>query len=177
MPEGLEDMMISDLLIPNTKGWDLELLSDLFTFRDVLEITSIPLRHCAAIDTPVWHFEKTGCYSMKFGYMVAMTLFFHDETPSKNGTWNRIWNATIPPKVKSFIWRLYKGCLPTRWKLQQRGISVPIMYSACDNDVEHSWHIFISCIHAQSCLKECGLHILVNDLRATLRVSWNGLIC
>nr|KYP71523.1 hypothetical protein KK1_010786 [Cajanus cajan] len=49
-----------------------------------------------------------------------------------------IWNLPIHAKVKSFVWRVCHGCLPTRFRLQTKGVQCPISYVLCDNNIENT---------------------------------------
>ena len=51
--EGLEDGKVIDLMIPNCRHWDMELLHDIFDERDIKEISSIPLTSHIEGDTHV----------------------------------------------------------------------------------------------------------------------------
>ncbi|MCI04392.1 polynucleotidyl transferase ribonuclease H fold, partial [Trifolium medium] len=33
-----------------------------------------------------------------------------------------IWKLKVPPKVKNLVWRMCRGCLPTRVRLQDKGV-------------------------------------------------------
>jgi len=39
------------------------------------------------------------------------------------GFWTGIWKLKAPPKVKNLIWRICRGCLPTRARLLDRGVN------------------------------------------------------
>ena len=41
--EGLEDAKVINLMIPNCRQWDMELLHNIFYEMDIKEISSIPL--------------------------------------------------------------------------------------------------------------------------------------
>jgi len=38
------------------------------------------------------------------------------------GQWNLIWNLKLLIKVKNFLWRVCRNCLPTRLRLKSRGV-------------------------------------------------------
>ncbi|PNX92866.1 hypothetical protein L195_g016009 [Trifolium pratense] len=41
--------------------------------------------------------------------------------------WNCIWKVHAPPKVKHLLWRICKGCLPTRVRLKERCVPCPLV--------------------------------------------------
>ena len=44
-----------------------------------------------------------------------------------SGDWNSIWKLNVPaPRVKMFLWRACRGCLPTRVNLRSRGVDCSI---------------------------------------------------
>ena len=66
----------------------------------------------------------------------------HHHRPSN---WNDIWRLKVPPKVKNLLWRMYRGCLPTRLRLQDKGVSCPTNCSSCDSDYEDLNHLLFEC--------------------------------
>ncbi|XVF41404.1 hypothetical protein PTKIN_Ptkin01aG0277400 [Pterospermum kingtungense] len=71
-------------------------------------------------DKLVWLFDKRGIYSVKSGYSMSSSLFPNDEL-KVSGDWNIIWKLEFPLRVKDFVWRAGRDCLPTRQRLQSRG--------------------------------------------------------
>ena len=39
-----------------------------------------------------------------------------------SGDWMRMWNLQLPQRVKVFLWQALRGVLPTRMRLQDRGV-------------------------------------------------------
>lgn len=60
MPNGLEHLTPSDLWIPGHRKWDIELLEEIFTPRDVQEIASIPIGMSTLPDDIIWPHAKHG---------------------------------------------------------------------------------------------------------------------
>lgn len=65
------------------------------------------------------------------------------------GDWSTLWSIRAPPKIKFFIWRLLRGCLPTRSNLREKHINCNIECVCCESNIEHEWHLFISRDHAK----------------------------
>ncbi|PNX60349.1 hypothetical protein L195_g060140 [Trifolium pratense] len=38
----------------------------------------------------------------------------------ENAEWKWLWKIQAPPKAKHLLWRICKGCLPTRTRLKER---------------------------------------------------------
>lgn len=62
-----------------------------------------------------------------------------------DGDWMSIWKLKVPLRVKIFLWRACRECLPTRLQLQRRGIACSGLCFACDIGLENAWHILITC--------------------------------
>jgi len=61
------------------------------------------------------------------------------------GSWNLIWKLKIPPKVKQFIWRICRNCLPTRVRLKDKGVACPMKCTLCTVSNEDTLHLFFQC--------------------------------
>lgn len=77
--------------------------------------------------------------------------------PSKNGEFTVRSVAVLPPKVKNFIWRCCRGCIPTRMRLREIDVQCPTLCAICGANLENSWHIFFSCRRSMSCWNREGL--------------------
>ena len=82
--------------------------------RDVDEILKIPLLHLEQNDAIIWRFEKKGVYLVKSAYRVCVDVLINRDEWKVDGDWNKLWSLPIPPKVKHFMWRLGRDCLPNR---------------------------------------------------------------
>lgn len=169
--------MVWDLFEPDLRQWKFTLLQDMFQTRDQEEILKIPLPLTDIDDIRVWHFSRNGIYTVKSGYNLIMgnmgdTTNMHS-TPT---TWTRILNIRAPPKVKFFMWRVARNCIPNRQNLRSRGIDVPSCCALCGSGIENNWHLFVDCSFAQTCCKLANLLQLVNDVRATQTLSHNGYL-
>ncbi|XP_073136897.1 uncharacterized protein [Henckelia pumila] len=58
-------------------------------------------------------------YMVKSGYRVGRRLLALEPSSSEYN-WQKIWSLTIPPKIKSFLWRATRDTLPTKIKLRTR---------------------------------------------------------
>jgi len=61
------------------------------------------------------------------------------------GNWKDIWGLKVPPKIKNLIWRMCRGCLPTRVRLQDKGVSCPTRCASCSSEHEDLNHILFEC--------------------------------
>jgi len=73
------------------------------------------------------------------------------------GYWTGIWNLKVPPKVKNLIWRISKGCLPTRVRPLDKGVTCPTNCTSCESEHENFTHVFFSCPFAIQVWSRTGL--------------------
>jgi hypothetical protein len=80
------------------------------------------------------------------------------------GNWLCIWKLKIPQKMKVFLWRMARGCLPTRQRLQQKGVNCSDRCVFCQSNFENDWHIFFGCEKAKEIWEEAGLWSIIDGL-------------
>ncbi|XP_021621538.1 uncharacterized protein LOC110621576 [Manihot esculenta] len=78
-----------------------------------------------------------------------------------NDGWNRLWSFDVPPKVRDFLWRAYRGVLPTRNILLRRGIYVPTACLFCDHNESIS-HVSLHCPMAVELWRLAGFSTAVD---------------
>ena len=154
---GLENIHVKDLFIPRKLEWDYEPLGEFFNKRDIKEIMSIPLLMRRGPDSIIWLHSTYRVYFVKIGYAVAMMLTQCEDLQPVCGDWKNIWRLNVLPKIKHFIWRCCRDCIPTRYRLFQKCITVPCTCLFCRTNLENSWHLFITYSYAQSCWRDVGL--------------------
>lgn len=81
------------------------------------------------------------------------------------GHWNSIWNLKLPPKVKNFIWRVCRNCLPTRMRLITKGVNCPTSCAICDICDEDAKHLFFECCKSVVCWQQVGLWHTIQQVR------------
>lgn len=72
--EQQQGMMVKDLIDGHTKQWDREKIFDLFTHRTRMEILATPLQQDGSRDTLIWKETKSGVFSVKSAYKVAIRM-------------------------------------------------------------------------------------------------------
>ncbi|XP_075479010.1 uncharacterized protein LOC142519880 [Primulina tabacum] len=98
----MEELRVSDLISSDPQQCDIGLLHELFNDRDVKAILQIPLQETNCPDSWVWHYSKTGKYTVKSGYWICLETSALSEENGVAGEWGKIWNLQVPPKVKHF---------------------------------------------------------------------------
>ncbi|CAN1156954.1 Putative ribonuclease H protein At1g65750 [Linum perenne] len=162
-PVELENVMVSDLLIPGCMEWDEEHVAMLFNDRDAACILSMPLPRQVGRDVMIWHFSKDGNYSVRSAYRVYMDKVVRRTYLNVPGEWPLLWKMKIPPKVKHFMWNLGRDVLSTKEALHRRHIFVAGECGCCNVFFETSWHLFFECQVAKACWVEAGLSSVVES--------------
>jgi hypothetical protein len=80
------------------------------------------------------------------------------------GDWNQLWNLPIPPKVKHFMWRLGRNCLPNRQRLMSKGIDSDSNCVVCHRYTEYNWHLFLDCADSIECWKKLNSWVVLEQL-------------
>ncbi|XP_004301837.1 PREDICTED: putative ribonuclease H protein At1g65750-like [Fragaria vesca subsp. vesca] len=165
--EGLEDLMVGDLIDPDTSTWMVDLLEELFYADEVEMIRKIPLSIRSPDDRLIWHFDKHGLYSVRSGYHLAGGVNADQSRGSSsspagsNKTWKQVWKVRVLPKVKSFVWRLMRNILPTKVALSKKICMEEQLCPFCRTENETALHLFKECSGAA-----CMLIISPLGLRA-----------
>ncbi|CAN1763719.1 Putative ribonuclease H protein At1g65750 [Linum perenne] len=167
----LEGLKVCDLLIPGLLEWDKELVEALFDQRDVLEIFSVPIGVGGIRDELIWHFDPKGAYSVRSAYRVFMEGINPRPDLIVQGAWTQLWDLSVPPRIKNFMWRLGREVIPTRAALRRRHIAVPSGCGVCGNDSEDYNHLFFDCSFATDCWNHAGLSVWINSIRMSVPQS------
>jgi len=69
----------------------------------------------------------------------------------------------VPPKVKNLLWRMWRGCLPTRVRLQDKGVSCPTNCGTCGADHEDLNHLLFECSFSIQVWNSAGIWFEVQN--------------
>nr|KYP48093.1 Transposon TX1 uncharacterized [Cajanus cajan] len=162
IPEGHENLTVAELIDMNERKWNQDLLSTLFGTEDIRDICSIPLLNLHEHDTPSWKLSRKGSYSVKSAYYYVMESLISNAHLHVPGNWKQLWSLKVPNTMKIFLWRIARGCLPSRMNLQQRGIPCTSLCAHCSLNQENEWHIFFGCQTTKSYWMTSGLWPSIN---------------
>jgi hypothetical protein len=154
-------LKVSDLMIPNRKLWDKEKIETLFPMHIVNCIMETPLLNLVENDKLVWSDSIDGNYSVKSGYKLLMHANEKIDMSVQRGNWLSIWKIHAPPKAKHLLWRICRGCLPSRVKLQEKHVPCQISCPLCDNAFEDDCHAILTCISSVQARQAAGLESLL----------------
>lgn len=106
--------------------------------------------------------EKSGMFSVRSAYRVALSNQ-HDQCDMANTSeypdgqhpcWKKIWQASVPPKVKVFAWKAASGGLATEENKLRRNMRVTGRCRICDVEYDDVSHVLYKCPHAYSLWEE-----------------------
>lgn len=153
-----EDMVVNDFFVPGTRSWNREIIEEVFSIEDATRILKTTPSPSGVDDRMIWHFTSNGYYTVKSAYHLAIRLLA-DSWDYPDTDWHLLWKVKVPPKIKSFFWRLCKGWVAVRQKLSKwyPGMSPHCPVCVDSNLNESVWHLFVDCPFAVNCWKEGGL--------------------
>jgi ribonuclease HI len=155
------ELFVSDLFVQGMKMWDSHKVHSLFADSVAKHILNTPLFEEVKEDRLVWKFENNGNYTVKSGYKHYMKNKTANSNPRVEGEWSSIWKVTAPPKSKHLLWRICRGCLPTRVRLRARYVPCPSECPLCTNNDEDDWHVLFGCNDSQQVWIEAGLRDII----------------
>ena len=75
---------VSQLIKENAREWNEEVLKFFFYSNDVAEILKIKLPRRGEEDIIAWHYEKTGCFSVRSAYRLGMDILEAEKQTSSS---------------------------------------------------------------------------------------------
>lgn len=101
-------------------------------------------------DQIVWHYNKSGEYSVRSGYWLAThEPHYSSRRPNPpHGSVHMkqsIWKLFTVPKIKHFIWRILSKALPTINQLNTRGMKLDPQCPRCGQAEETINHVLFTC--------------------------------
>jgi len=147
--QGVHSLSVFDLIAADERVWDIDKIEFLFPNDMVQAILDTPLFAEVQIDRITWMMERTGRYTVKTGYKLAMIELRHTDRFHVDGEWHRIWKVNSPHKARNLLWRICRECVPTRLRLQSRHVQCEMICPWCDTAVEDDWHASVGCTVAR----------------------------
>lgn len=144
---------VNQLMQPDGVGWNTELIYQLFYRFDADEICSIKLPRSGGSDVLAWHYEKSGVFSVRSAYRLAVSIQNHSNTTTSSSSgeaddrsiWDIIWKAKVPEKVKVFGWRVAIGTLATKRNKWKRTLETDSTCNICGACEEDEFHAVVAC--------------------------------
>lgn len=119
---------VCTLINENTKGWNMNLVHQIFQLEEAFIISNIPLRHLGAPDRIYWLYSKTGLFLIGSAYHleVGRNSKMLGESSIDNQIahhWNTPCNLKVPSSIKHFMWQVCHNILPTKLNLVKKKIT------------------------------------------------------
>jgi hypothetical protein len=159
--QGVHNLFVNDLMLPNMKVWDKRKIESLFPMDVANRILDIPLFDMFGEDKLVWVDSPYGHYSVKSGYKLMLNIIGKDVNASQQEDWHSLWKILAPPKTKHLLWRVCKGCLPTRLRLQEKRVPCTLLCPLCNQEEEDEWHTFFGCETSLQAWQAAGLGAVI----------------
>ncbi|XP_057444459.1 uncharacterized protein LOC130736674 [Lotus japonicus] len=163
---GLERVV--DLLLPDGRGWNKELIEWTFCPATALRILAVPLPFQPQDDHMYWAGSGDGKYCVKSGYeflrgKVSQQLSEASSTIRFSAEfWKELWKSSCLPRCKELVWRACNGALPVRGALRKRGLDVDPSCMRCGEEDESIEHVFLRCPVARACWFASDLGLRIN---------------
>lgn len=155
-PLGFDSLTVGHLINHQTQEWWDNLIENIFNQQDVIAIRSIPLLNLVE-DSWFGNFHKNVAYTVRTSCHCIMDNLLQTEHLKINRNWSTVWSLNIPPKIKHFVWRSLKDCLPTRQRFLSKEVSYSPSCCFCYHVYENEWHLFICCEKAKQIWTATGL--------------------
>lgn len=154
----------------NTRGWDEDILRDIFNTRDQQYIRSIVLSENQTEDELYWGKESTGQYTVRSAYRMLQAQKQVRRQEDQNSMWQKTWRIKAPAKVLNLTWRSLSNCLPSKSRLLQKNVNVEPLCETCRMEEETIEYIFCTCTLAVQCWQNITPQIISNNF--TSLVQW-----
>jgi hypothetical protein len=78
-------------------------------------------------------------------------------TGDSSAQWKQIWNLSVVPNIKQFIWRLAHNSLPLKMNIKRRGMKCDTLCVCCRGLDEDGAHLFLKCKEVRKVWELLGL--------------------
>jgi hypothetical protein len=112
---------VGELIDNEQMSWSEEKLEANLIETDRRAVRRIPLGRFAE-DEWGWTQEEKGIFSVRSAYRLLSSAQYATQPASSEAKlcWKRLWKLQVPPKIRSFWWRVTKGYIPVRQVLKSR---------------------------------------------------------
>jgi hypothetical protein len=85
------------------------------------------------------------CPSSKYNNLSRHIFTTDSSHLRREGYWQGIWRLKVPPKIKNLVWHICRDVVPTRRRLQDKGVQCPMSCVSCNGPEEDLNHLFFNC--------------------------------
>jgi hypothetical protein len=101
-------------------------------------------------------------YSVKSGYNMLLESTGRVDKSAEQEHWSSLWKINAPPKAKHLLWRICRGCIPTRTRLHDMCVPCPLTCPLCEQCNEDEWHVFFNCNDSFQAIQTARLDHLIS---------------
>lgn len=155
------ELKVSNLILPNSKRWNLAALNNLFEEDTINNILNIKFSQVDATNRIIWTPNSSSCHSVWSFYYLDQKEMFSTENSLllKN-----FWNAKLHERHKILLWRIATGSL--LWFSNEEG-TCPL----CETSTYNLKHLFVDCLfivlHGGNPLGKFGIGQVMFSLEKT----------
>ncbi|KAL5566290.1 hypothetical protein UlMin_029454 [Ulmus minor] len=148
-------------LITASGAWDSNLIRTSFHPDEAEAILSLPLPRQKVPDSLLWHYDKSGHYTIRSGYWLASKNkgVPSSSTTSHTAWWQRFWRLRIPPKIRVFLWKAFHNWIPSSVNLARHGVPTQARCSNCNETDDTTLHALWGCKILESLKVFCNSFI------------------
>jgi len=138
----VHNFTINSLMNLYDKSWNEQVVRQVFSVDIADKILHTPLISQVDEDKIIWKAERHSRYSVRSAYRLCVSELVDSSHLWRPRYWSGIWNLKVPPKVRNLVWRMCRGCLPTRVRLLDKGVNCPTNCASCDSNHADLTHVF-----------------------------------
>ncbi|KAL5565353.1 hypothetical protein UlMin_028517 [Ulmus minor] len=148
-------------LITTSGSWDSSLIRASFHPDEAEAILSLPLPRRRVPDSFLWHYDKSGHYTVRSGYWLATKIKSvpSSSTSSYTSWWKKFWRLRIPPKIRIFLWKAYYNWIPSLVNLDKHGVPTQKRCPNCNETDDTTLHALWGCKTLESLKVLCDSFI------------------
>ncbi|XP_010431111.1 PREDICTED: uncharacterized protein LOC104715400 [Camelina sativa] len=151
------NLKVNQLINPLTMDWHLPILEEYMDPADIPLIQSLAVSKSFRSDRLIWHYTKSGKYSVSSGYRLARELQKEAEFgPTCTVLRAQAWKLEVPSKVHHFFWQVTSGSLPVKERIAHRGVRCDVTCQRCGSAVESINHALFECVRSRLALSSSG---------------------
>ena len=98
-------MKVSRLIVEDRRGWNVQMINEMFKEDKGELIRAIPLSRIAVLDVLIWNDSISGQFSVKSAYVKAREKLGRECNlrGDRELKWKKIWSAKVIPKIRMFM--------------------------------------------------------------------------
>ena len=138
----MHPLLVSYLIDPETQSWRFDVLEEMFDLESIVAISKIVIPMVHRVDILSWIVDSKGTFTVKSAYEVNVK---HLWPVNPDPIWKKLWNSKIHERLKTFIWCIGNGVLPTNLNIATRVSRGNPLCPLCLLEEESIPHVFFNC--------------------------------